>query len=387
MVGAATLGAALAALAVAALDATAGLSATARTRSVDPEGAPSGRRMELELGPRVEGSVRHGRSSVSGRLELRAVAPVAGVAGPFLDADRVGRLAAAEVRAEIPAVRAWRLAGALNGAYGVTDLLAGDVWLPQAVPTTSLVPYLSTEGRLALTGGPSARTRFHLEAGASVSGGADEAARATIPLQRGVAARAGMDRGLTPRDALTMSLSATGARFSTGASSGHAAVELGYRRQASPHVALTAGGGVAGIYDDRPDDAGGDVSPAATASGSVSWAPGGDRPASSLTLRVQPAVDRLTGAAALRAEASATVSLVPGSGWTLEGRGAGAQVRPSGGSVGSLELRATRRFGRFADVSTGVYGTWQRSERPELPSFFEWGSFLGVSAWRGRARG
>jgi hypothetical protein len=155
---------------------------------------------------------------------------------------------------------------------------------------------------------------------------------------------------------------------------------------------VAAAAGVSAAYEDPSDPAlEPNVTPTATAALGISWAPGGNRPGSSLMLRLEPFVDRLTGATLLRTEASASVSHSPGRGWALEGRGIGAQVRPMDNSelperssslastIGSLELRASRRAGASVEVSGGVYGAWQRSGGVQLPSFFEWGTFFAIS--------
>lgn len=395
MAGAAALAVSLAALAAGAVDVELGAAAQARSRNVVPETGPRRSFVELELAPRADVEARLGRLSLAGFYAARLYSP--DVFGPTGDLwGRTNLLNLAQLRAELPVVRTWRLAAAADAAYGLTDLLADDIWLPAAVPTTGRLRYVSASGGLGLSGRTSTRTTWSGDAGAFLSGGADAEARETIPRQRGLNATLGVERLATPRDRLSAQLRGTAARFDGGLTSGLLVAMATWRHQATPALGTTLGAGFAATFTEPPGEPR-TVTPAPWAEAGVSHAPGGTRPSESLGVRAEPIIDRLTGAVALRLEATADVSWTPAPRWSLGGRATAADVRAleegtgtgdtSAGlasSVGALELRAGRDVGRYASIAGGLYGRYQYTDRPGLPSFLEWGAFLSFTLASGR---
>ena len=303
--------------------------------------------------------------------------------------DRAEVLHRADLLAELrldPTLRAGLRA---NGAYGRTDLLAGGIWTPELVPTTARIQYLFGEAVAFLAGDATRRTSFSAEAGAFTTGGADEPSQAVLPLQRGLRVVSALAWDAARRDSLTLPLEATWSRFTPGGDAAFVRAGLRWRHLATRALALRVGAGAAGTYSQSPGIE--SIRRAAPwAEVGASHAPENARPTWDLATTLEPVIDRLSGTIDLRLGLEASLTWRPSRRWAFEGRGAAAALQPWIAAearsdldtrVFALDLRTARRVGGHATVGVVLWGRAQRTTRPSLASFIEWGGFLEVTGF------
>ncbi len=92
-------------------------------------------------------------------------------------------------------------------------------------------------------------------------------------------------------------------------------------------------------------------------------------------------MDRATGIASPQADGSASLSLPATERLAFTGRGAGMVTWPSQGgtSTATVSLGSTYTLRTRIALDLGLYGTWQRSNDPTVPTFREVGVVLGLS--------
>jgi hypothetical protein len=342
---------------------------------------------ELELVPRAALDASSGDWRLRATYAARLYNPDAFSSSGLDPTERANLMNFAALRVG-RALRTLSLDASADVAYGYTDLLAGGVWLPAAVSTTSRLLYVSASGGLALTARPSPRTTLTADAGVFHSGGADDEARQVLPRQRGVTAGATAERRLTPRDALSLAVRGSSARFDDGLVSSVLGVSASWRHQVTPALATSVAGGVSATVSRVPGGES-DVLPAPSAELGATYSAGPARPTHALRLRVDPVIDRLTGGVALRVEGSLESGWAFSPRWRLGASARVADLRALDGATGSaaiaastggaLAARVARSMGRGLSMAGGLYGHGQRADSPDLPTFLEWGAFVALT--------
>jgi hypothetical protein len=235
--------------------------------------------------------------------------------------------------------------------------------------------YLSQSGNLGIEQPLSRKLRLTASAGYAISGGADDVARRSVPLQRGPRTGLTVAWLVHPRDTVSAAVRYLGSYFSTGARAHILEGNLAWRHRFSRDE-LELGLGAAGVRDVTAD--GTDriyARPVATAE--LSRPPTSrrfHRFGGSLRARLSPAIDPLTGFTYSRADGVAALDYLPIPRLKL-GASGGAAVAVSGSLrgqvVGLAGLAASYEFDRHVSVTGGVRITSQASIR--------WVGFVAVS--------
>ena len=346
---------------------------------------------ELELSPRVAVDAKHGRGRFSASLEPQLVLR-------YDSASSHELFSRVELVGDLQASRTWRWGVQERFGYGQRRFSPAAAPLDaslQPLPTLAGLSYLQSVTTLGLE--VTASRRAHLVGSLSylVSGGADAASRAAMPLQHGPELRAGFSWALSRSDSLASTLAASMASFSSGQEI--AVLELGEawqkRLSRASNLRLAVGAGEA-LLQSRGASWEARTFPVAEAE-LAHRAPEGRAPLDlRLSARLGPFVDPLFARAYPRVEAAAT------GGWEAR-RDLRVYLLVSG--AGSLDSGPARGdYGVFGEagarweaasglgLALGVRGAVQRqallSERP-LP---QWGGFVSAlisEQVRSRAQG
>jgi hypothetical protein len=153
---------------------------------------------------------------------------------------------------------------------------------------------------------------------------------------------------------------------------------------------VRAGAGAVATYSYQPGTD--DVRKGAPwAEAAVALTPEGGRPSGELALHVEPSIDAITGQIDERVEATVTVRWEPARHWTTSALVSAAVIRPLDGwtslrddevpttRIGVAEVRGSRRLGAHASLSLAAWSRMQRTARPDLPEFQEWGGALELA--------
>jgi len=361
--------------------------------------AALGADLRVDAGIRMEGRSRTNETrglervttadvSTTARAALELVAPDFGLralytptlrAPDVLTSTRPDVLHVAELRAQLRMLPTWSIVAAAAGQRGTTDLLAETRrrgTAPEAVPTTAQLRYASAGADVTLEGTADPRTTVRLTAGFSAGGGDDAASRALLPFERAVRAAAMVDWSATRRDVISAQGGAVAARFTGDREAGLALLTAGWRHQIDRTIAGRVRAGATASHDDTPSER---ARRTLVPSGEVGVAHAFERlhTAEDLAVRIGMAVDRVRGTVDPQLEAEASTRWSPTTTWSLAGRAVAALVRQDAGDArrGSLEVRVDWGVSRQTSVGLGLYGQWQRSPDPLLPSFVEGGAF------------
>jgi hypothetical protein len=277
-----------------------------------------------------------------------------------------------------------RVAVGAEGTFGAMDLLDETAFAAEAVPTTARIRYLSGEATVRYAAEPTRRTTLRLDGALFAGGGRGAASSATLPFQRGLRLGAGLTWNWTRRDVVSIAAEATGSALSNGVDSRFARLGLSLRHQTSRRLALGGGAGAAVTQGDG-SDASSALGFAPWAEAAVSYRAGRALDAAAAT-RLEPVIDRTSGRVDVRLGTEASLQWAASRLWSLGAGAHAAALRDArqGGHeetlVGGLELRVDRRIGALAAIAAGARSRWQRTGRPDLPTFAEWGVFLEVAA-------
>jgi hypothetical protein len=371
--------AAAAVIALAALGAMrleSGVRVEGLARNTDPPVREEATTAELVAAPHVRLGLRAPELAFSGAYEPRVSAP------DVLSDARVDVLHEVELQAEWTGLPVWELTASAAGVRGRTDLITealrgdGD---PRTIPTAAPLRYTNVRADLALEGSPDPRTVLELTAGWFFERGNDAASRVLLPTQRGIRARATYRRNVTRRDILGVNALGEGGRFPGDRTSAFALALATWRRKLMRELDGWAGAGAVGSFFEGPEGVEREVRPAGEvglAHQLPRW-----RLDEELRARLGAGIDRLTGEVSPELEVSAVFGLAPTAAWSFSGRGVGTFTRLEDGDTrrGSLDLRARRRLGPRASLELGVYGLWQRSDSPGVPSLTEYGTVLAFA--------
>lgn len=306
--------------------------------------------------------------------------------------DSVTVLHRAAARANRQLDATWRGSLAAEGSYGTNESLAFTAGAAgqssgqqpvQPVLGVTALRYVSGEGSLALESAQLGRWRQRWQGTAFVDGGADDAARVLLPLQRG--GRLAADFGYTASavDVLDVALRSTVSTFGDGAVDGYAAASVIWRRDVSREVRLRLGAGPA-VGARRQGDAT-SWTPLASAEAGLTMQRGPDVTLD-LGVRVTPMVDRITAAVYDRADATASMTWQPVPRWTLAcsataGVVAGGPQERDGILSGDARLSWSPK--QWLELGAGVAGAGTLPHAG--PDLFEGVVFLAVTvSHRGR---
>jgi len=354
----------------------AGLLTVGRTRTSAPSGGPATTTTEAVLQPRVSAALTGPDVGVALAYRPRLFAP------DLLGWDRPDVLHVADVRTTLRLDPAWGLAVVAEGARGTTDMLTESrrAAVPdlQTITTRQLVRYRSARADLRLDGGLGARTTLGASAGWFLDGGEDAPSRALVPIERGVRGDAALRFSATPRDQLEGRLDWTGTQLLARTTSLARLIGT-WRRRVSPTLEAWAGGGAIGAVERQGGGTSRQVFPAAELGASDAARP---NLSEELVARLGAYVDRGTGDVARQLEAVATVRWSFARAWSLSARGAAAARRTPAEEVRRVSFATFLAWAKVEHVTVGggVYGDWQAVTATGLPSFYEGGLFLALSA-------
>ncbi len=237
------------------------------------------------------------------------------------------------------------------------------------------VLYFGESTNLGIEQPLSRKLRLTASAGYAISGGADDAARRSVPLQRGPRSGLTLAWLVRPRDTVSAAVRYLGSYFSTGARAYLLEANAAWRHRFSRDE-LELGLGAAGVRDvaaDRPDRI--YARPIVTAG--LTRQPTRrrfHRLGGYLRARLAPAIDPLTGFTYSRADGLAALDYLPIPRLKL-GASGGAAVALSGSLrgqvVGLAGLAASYEFDRHFTVTGGA--------RLASQSTIQWVGFVAVS--------
>jgi hypothetical protein len=292
----------------------------------------------------------------------------------------------------------WRVLLRQDGAYGSIDLrpLAGlppqapgppNVQIPPAAPLILLEESISSA---SLERALSLRTQFSGEAAWQISGGADAASRASLPLSRGPRVRAQLSFEATRLDGIDGALSAFDTRYSNGRRASAAALTAAWRRMLSRGATIVLGAGPAvGRGEDPIFGTTRSALPAARAEARLEPEALGQRGlVVALRLAAEPVGDQISGDLTERGSMTASVGWSIVDEFRLDARALGSLALTSGqsGSFGTVagdkflqgELRLTFHAMRQVDALIGARGAWQSHPLGGFPPR-QWGVFGGIT--------
>lgn len=349
-----------------------GVRAEERTRSFE-QGGERATLSALEALPMV-------RVAVDGAEGTAAIAYVPRLRIPDLGAGAdLAFLHVAEARiASRPGALVLRATA--SAARGEVDLLTERRDTPelQALRTTTLVRTTTARADAALEARPDRRAHVTAAMGWELSNGDDSASRQLLPLARTARASAALAWDASRRDVLSARSGAQATDFPGTRLLAVADLEGGWRRRISRDLSAWISGGASwSLEDPRGGRASRALLPAGEAGAALVPARG---VTASTAARLRTAIDRATERVMPRLELDASLAWPVGRGWTAGARALGAATRGEDGRlrIGRAELRTDRPLGRRTTVGGGVYGEWQRSRDPALPSFSEAGLFVAL---------
>ncbi len=267
-----------------------------------------------------------------------------------------------------------QLSATQSASYGVNefDLLSspGGAPLPlndqgpEPLPLGPVRRYVSSDSALAWTRALSLRSSVELGARYQVSGSLAPESRETLPLQHGPTLQARFSHALTRRDALLTQASATHATFSSEEEASTAQLSQGWRRQLSPTVDGQVALGAAALRSLTPGAPRTGVRAMPLAEAELGYTPAlRDAPLSArVSARYAPFIDRVSGEAYGRAEASLALAWAPRAWLQLATRASGARTLSDGARASSqlagVEASATWRASPTLSLSAGARSAW-----------------------------
>ncbi len=236
------------------------------------------------------------------------------------------------------------------------------------------------------------RWQLSASTGFSVSGGLDETARETVPLQYGPRFDVSLSRALSSLSAMTTSVGVSQSRFSNGANNTVVTLTENWGRRWSRRTSLEAGFGASLVRaqeatpTEEPVDGEAPEGPRVGVLPNLTFGVNHRVPSRTadftgrVGLRLSPFVDRLTGRVYPRADLTMSgtwalgprVRVSPSLGTAFAVGGATGDRIVSGGLTGSWTLS------RVVSVDADMRSTWSRS--PELPAArLNWAATLGLT--------
>jgi len=357
-----------------------------------------------ELGLRTEARYRHvelasGDQQQLGQLEVRPAGRLQLVApGWELTAWYAPRLALADRAVDRTLVHeaslvlrwplgTWEVTPSLTGSYGRFNtfqlLVSGaQPGQSQALPWATTVLAASAQAQLAVVGRPAARYRLEGAVAAYLDGGDGPLARLTLPMQRGLRARALLEWQATHLGTLTSSLVGTLATFSTGPDVAFVVWSEGWRQRVSRELELWLAAGASATQQRRDGAVTVTTLPSGEVGAGYHVGVEDQEQRARLAITLAPAVDRVSGQASQRLGVAAGYQLELGRLWhVLVEAGGGVVVRGDlkrdqawGGT-----LSVGRSLGEQLLVEAGLRGYDQRQPRSDQHGA-EWVAFVGLSA-------
>ncbi len=343
---------------------------------------------ELALLPDVA-LTRDGRVDVSLRYRPRLLVPVdlSSGAPELRDLDVLRRRVTVthDARLAVDARReTWTLKSSLEGVYAEADLRNPAEVDGQVIVTTVRLPYAFARARASFEAAPSRRTSYAFGGAAFMAGGAGEAARSAVPLQRVLQLDAALRWNMTRRDILSAWTFATGSHVDGGEDTTYALVGPGWERLVPAALTVKGAAGVAATF-------GRTIGAMPWFEASLAHKPEAPRPSAELRLAASPGIDRVTGAIDMTSSAQASVTWPRTPRWSFQARasatalGGWSGVR-SFGDPDTLfvwgELRVNRQLRPLVTESLYVRTTAQHSDRPNVEEFREVGIFVEIVAHR-----
>jgi hypothetical protein len=297
-----------------------------------------------------------------------------------------------QARADFQLAPSVSLFAAELASYGRTDFTSLTApsqtnAAPQSLPSARDLYYLSTSTGAGLDWRLSRELRAEAQISYQISGGADGHSRPSLPLQRGPQASAALALALSRRDSLVTQLSVVQSEFTnkprpdfSDGSWALAAYALETWRHVLSRAAearFAAGLGLAQT-EDRPNGLEMKTSVLPVGEAGINL-----RPASmvqaGLSARAAPFVDRLTGSAYERAEASVDLAVSASPNLQFTGRGGYGRalgVGPQRGDFAAgFELGAGYALRGGWRLALGTRGAWQRVQGVSLT---QWSAFAGA---------
>jgi hypothetical protein len=218
------------------------------------------------------------------------------------------------------------------------------------------------------------------------TGGANRAAQATVPLQRGPRVDAAVGYLLTPIDTLLTAASATHITFTTGPRPLILELTESWQRQLDPASQLSLSAGASGVstldLTTRTRALG--VTPIGRAQWSRRLDTRQDGAQLNAGAEYAPFVDRLTGTVSERFQLSGggSLSLDPDTRFAGTGSWSWVVAGPERHDrLFATELSLGRRLADSLMLDGGVRLAWQQQPARSRETFFQWVAFVGMS-WR-----
>jgi hypothetical protein len=360
------------------------LRAEARERTIANPGVPSSTFTEVELHPGLELGLAG--TGVTFVLAFRPDLTFSSASDPAFSV-----LHRATLASTVALERGWDLTAAAFATYGPASTFqmasTGPSTPPgtppppaEPVPVVGQLDYVSGSAALGLAGALSPRLRLRSSAEVFLDGGANAAAQAQMPLERGARAGAGLDWTASPRDLLVSNLSASVTRLSTGRGALIARATEAWRYSATKNTELSAGAGLSYTSSRSQGQDINRVRPSGLLG--LRWEARG--PDTTFTtanaIATEPIVDRDTGIVVDRATASTTNTLALGRDWVaavFASGGVSVDGPQAGESFWSAEARGTWTGGPSWQLYFGGRALWSRPNEAALRSF-DWSVFVGL---------
>jgi hypothetical protein len=287
----------------------------------------------------------------------------------------------------------WHAIAAATGTYGTRDFLLGErpplasdgAAAPlQPVPAITTIDYGAGSLRLGLGGSPTPRSTVQLGAGSFVEQGLGAVGRVALPPQRGVGADGSLGWAISLADALSATVNGTLTTFpAAGTKSVTAALTTTWRHTFTPRT-----NGWLGVGPTLSRETGSSFLLAAGGEAGVHHRLVRPVVDTSLSTRVAPITDRITGNVYRRVDLTGTASWVPAARWLLTGTAASGFVLDGpqrGDRLASGEVGLGWTGGRSWGTTGGVRWLWQQGGQVAAGSLHEWMGFAGVT-FRERGR-
>jgi hypothetical protein len=258
------------------------------------------------------------------------------------------------------------------------------------VPRAGTIQYVALQAEVGGEAQVGYRERLAVRAGAFLEGGADPAAEAALPLQRGVRAAWDYEWQATRRDVLATVLEGSFSTF-TPVSSGLlplprvyntvASLTETWRHALTLDAQLRIGAGPALTVHRNGEQGETTLLPAAELGLVDRWM--GSVLEGEVVLRLAPSVDRVTGLAGERIDAGVTMGWQPSPRWRVVATGNGGMVvqgAQSGDKVAAAEVRAAWSPTSTWSLGVGVRAVKQLPRSALLPEISEGVAFMGLTA-------
>jgi hypothetical protein len=347
-----------------------------RTRALHVEGDPAHVYAGLDVTPRITLTLALPELKADTWYGVRVLAPDLADRG----ADLIHQL---QLKGEKALPGGLRVFATALGAYGRTELVTGEVRDADGVQQVATVATISYVGAQVTPGAAwrlAPRDDVGLSVGWFARGGADPASRRSLPLQRGLRVDGSWTRTATPRDTLLTAMSATAATLEPGGDNAVAQLALTWRRRLTGALLGRLGAGAATTWSSAPGRAR-ERRPLPVCELGFAYASAFATFDGDIGLRAVPFLDSLSGSFEERLEGKARARWRVSASWGLaaEASGGVAPWRVGGDALTSrAELRAEWTVSPRVALAGGFSGVWQRSRRPDLLTFEQYGLFVGA---------